>query len=126
MAKKRSVELPLPEEPIALKRETRAFLEASPEEGARRIRDARFLAEPLWEAWGDALRGAGMGHDRFLEVARGYSGEIRLWVVGERIWAHCAAGLSGRLLRRLPAASAESGVGCDERDELLTCTGVAC
>jgi len=117
------VELPLPDEPINLKRETRAFLESSPAEGARRIRDARFLAEPLWEAWGDGLRSVGVEHDRFVEIARGYSGEIRLWVVGERIWEHCASGLRGRLLRR---AGRETGTEEQREDELLTCTEVAC
>lgn len=124
MAETRSVELPLPDEPAGLKRETRAFLEASPEEGSRRIRDARFLAEPLWEAWSEDLEAAGMGHDRFVEVARGYAGEIRLWVVGERIWEHCASGLRGRLLRRVPL---ESRVEREDREnELLACTEVAC
>lgn len=122
MARGKGVELPLPDEPVELKREARAFLEAHPEEGRRRIRDAGFLAEPLWETWGDALREAGMGRERFLEVARGYSGEIRLWIVGERIWEHCAAGLRGRLLRRLPEASG----AVREEDTLMTCTEVAC
>ena len=44
-----------------------------------------------------------MGYGRFLEISRSYAGEFRLWVVGERPWNHCAAGLAGRLLRRLPA-----------------------
>jgi hypothetical protein len=123
MASRRSLELPLPEEPIELKRETRAFLESSPEEGQLRIREARFLAEPLWREWGGALREAGMVYDRFLEIVRGYSGEVRLWVVGERVWEHCAAGLRGRLLRRLPA-SRESSV--EREDDLIACTGVAC
>ena len=47
-----------------------------------------------------------MGYDRFLEISRSYAGEFRLWVVGERPWDHCAAGLAGRLLRRLPARQA--------------------
>jgi len=115
------VELPLPDEPVELKREARALLEAHPEEGRRLVRDAGFLAGPLWEAWGDALCEAGMGHERFLEVARGYAQEIRLWVVGERIWEHCAAGLRGRLLRRVP-----EGSRIRKDDEFITCTEVAC
>ena len=47
-----------------------------------------------------------MDYERFLEISRGYAGEFRLWVVGERPWDHCAAGLAGRLLRRLPARKA--------------------
>ena len=95
--------LPLPEEPAELKAETRALLEESPEEGSRLIADATFVSDLLWEEWRADLEGAGMGHDRFLEISRSYAGELRLWVVGERPWDHCAAGLRGRLLRRLPA-----------------------
>ena len=47
-----------------------------------------------------------MGHDRFLQISRGYADELRLWVVGERPWDHCAAGLAGRVQRRLPAEKA--------------------
>ncbi len=94
--------LPLPPEPAGLRAETRAFLEDSPEEGTRLIHDARFVAEPLWQEWGGRLEEAGMAYDRFLGIARGYAGELRLWVVGERPWEHCAAGLAGRVTRRLP------------------------
>lgn len=99
--------LPLPEEPAETRAETRALLETSPEEGTRVINDAAFVADGLWEAWGGELEAAGMGRERFLSVARGYSGELRLWVVGERPWEHCIAGLAGRLARRLPLRSAE-------------------
>ncbi len=74
-----------------------------PEEGARVIDDAGFVADLLWDEWGEDLEGAGMDRDRFLEISRGYSGELRLWVVGERPWDHCVAGLAGRARRRLPA-----------------------
>jgi hypothetical protein len=98
--------LPVPDEPRDLKTETRALLEESPEEGARVVEDATFVADLLWEEWGEELEGAGMDHDRFLEISRGYAAETRLWVVGERPWNHCAAGLAGRSLRRLPAREA--------------------
>jgi hypothetical protein len=95
--------LPVPDEPTETKAETRALLEDSPEEGGRVIADAAFVADLLWEGWGADLEGAGIGYGRFLEISRSYAGEFRLWVVGERPWNHCAAGLAGRLLRRLPA-----------------------
>jgi hypothetical protein len=98
--------LPVPDEPKDLKMETRALLEESPEEGSRVVEDATFVADLLWEEWGEDLEGAGMDHDRFLEISRGYAAEFRLWVVGERPWNHCAAGLAGRSLRRLPAREA--------------------
>jgi hypothetical protein len=99
--------LPVPEEPRNLKSETRALLEESPEEGNRVIEDASFVSNLLWKEWGDDLEDSGMGRDRFVEISRGYAGELRLWVVGERPWDHCATGLAGRLLRRLPARRAK-------------------
>ena len=96
----------MPDEPTKLKAETRALLEDSPEEGGRVIADAAFVSDLLWEEWGADLKEAGMGYDRFLEISRSYAGELRLWVVGERPWGHCATGLAGRLLRRLPAGQA--------------------
>ena len=98
--------LPLPEEPAHLRAQTRALLEDWPEDGARIIDDATFVADPLWEEWEEDLEGAGMDRDRFIEIARGYSGELRLWVVGERPWDHCVAGLAGRVRRRLPSDAA--------------------
>jgi hypothetical protein len=98
--------LPLPEEPADLRAETRGLLEEWPEEGTRVIGDAGFVAELLWEEWGEVLAGAGMDRYRFLKIAGGYSGELRLWVVGERPWDHCVSGLAGRVRRRLPALEA--------------------
>ncbi len=77
-----------------------------PRRVARVIADAAFVSDLLWEEWGADLEGAGMGYGRFLEISRSYAGEFRFWVVGERPWDHCAAGLAGRLLRRLPAGQA--------------------
>jgi hypothetical protein len=98
--------LSVPDEPEDVKTETRALLEESPEEGGRVVEDTTFVAELLWEEWRADLEGSGMGYDRFLQVSRGYAAEFRLWVVGERPWNHCVAGLAGRLLRRLPAKEA--------------------
>jgi hypothetical protein len=95
--------LSAPDEPKELKAGIRALLEDSPEEGGRVIADAAFVSDVLWEEWGADLEGAGMDYGRFLEISRSYAGEIRFWVVGERPWDHFAAGLAGRLLRRLPA-----------------------
>lgn len=100
--------LPMPHEPLAVRADTRALLEENPEDGMKIINDARFVADPLWEEWGDELEEAGMAYDAFLSIARSYAGELRLWVVGERIWEHCAAGLAGRVTRRLP------DVGCGQ------------
>ena len=96
----------MPDEPTELKAETRTLLEDSPEAGGRVIADAAFVSDLLWEEWKTELQGPGMCYGRFLEISRSYAGEFRLWVVGERPWDHCAAGLAGRLLRRLPAGQA--------------------
>ena len=98
--------LPVPDEPTELKVRTRALLEDSPEEGSRVIADAAFVSDLLWKEWGADLEEAGMDYERFMEISRSYAGELRFWVVGERPWDHCAAGLAGRLLRRLPAGQA--------------------
>ena len=98
--------LPLREEPVELRAETRALLEESPEEGSRRIAEAAFVADLLWEDWRETLEPGGIGYDRFIGISRGYADELRLWVVGERPWDHCAAGLAGRAQRRLPAREA--------------------
>jgi hypothetical protein len=98
--------LSVPDEPKDLKSETRTLLEESPEEGGRVIEDATFVSDLLWEEWGTDLEASGMGYDRFLGISRAYAGEFRLWVVGERLWNHCAAGLAGRTVRRLPARKA--------------------
>ncbi|CAN5571138.1 hypothetical protein BH24ACT22_BH24ACT22_20660 [soil metagenome] len=96
------VKLSLPQEPAELRAETRDLLEESPEEGSLKISDARFVADLLWEEWGEDLKESGMDYGRFVEISRGYANELRLWVVGERPWDHCVAGLAGRITRRLP------------------------
>ncbi|QYJ17184.1 hypothetical protein Rxycam_03023 [Rubrobacter xylanophilus DSM 9941] len=101
----------LPEEPVALKSGMRRLIEESPEEGQRAVRDASFLAELLWEEWAERLGAAGMDYERFLEISRGYAEEIRLWIMGERPWDHCVAGLAGRVWRRMPERAAVAGGG---------------
>lgn len=116
--------LPLPDEPVEARAAVRASLDESPEEGARLIGEATFVADPLWERWAETLEGAGMDRERFLEVSRGYAGEIRLWVVGERVWEHCAAGLAGRAWRRLDARRREA-IEASDGHENLACSGVS-
>jgi hypothetical protein len=97
-------DLPLPEEPAALRDRVRALVEQEPERGAALIEGAAWIADPLWERWGPLLEPAGMSRARFLRVVAGYRRELWLWVMGERTWAHSAGGLLGRVRRRLPAA----------------------
>jgi hypothetical protein len=95
--------LSLPEEPVELRRRTRALVEEDPEQGAALVDAGAFLADPLWERWGAALEAAGMDRDRFGGIVTGYRRELWLWVMGERTWAQSAGGLLGRVRRRLPA-----------------------
>lgn len=90
----------LPNEPDEIRDHTRATLEDSPETGSRVVNDAAFIADYFWEEWGETLETSDLDYDRFLDIARGYAGESRLWVVGERPWDHFAAGLAGRVVRR--------------------------
>jgi hypothetical protein len=94
--------LSLPEEPVELRRRTRALVEEDPDRGAAVVDAGAFLADPLWERWGPALESAGMDRDRFAGVVAGYRRELWLWVMGERTWTQSAGGLLGRVRRRLP------------------------
>jgi hypothetical protein len=96
-------ELPLPDEPVALRRRTRALVEQDPARGAAVVDAGSFVADPLWARWGPALEAAGMDRDRFGGIVAGYRRELWLWVMGERTWAQSAGGLLGRVRRRLPA-----------------------
>ena len=96
-------DLSLPEEPVELRRRTRALVERDPGRGAAVVDAGSFVADPLWERWGPALEAAGLDRDRFGGIVAGYSRELWLWVMGERTWAQSAGGLLGRVRRRLPA-----------------------
>ena len=62
---------------------------------------AHEVAPWLWARW-SALRSAGIDETRFAEVATAYRRELWLWLVGDRTWAQCCAGLIGRVARRVP------------------------
>ena len=95
-----------PEEPVELRRRTRALIEQDPTRGAAVVDAGAWIADPLWALWGPVLEAAGMDRDRFGEVVAGYRRELWLWVMGERTWAQAAGGLLGRVQRRLPAQGA--------------------
>ena len=101
--------LSLPEEPVELRRRTRALIEQDPTEGAAVVDAGSWIADPLWGSWGPALEAAGMDRGRFDEVVAGYHREPWLWVMGERSWAQAGGGLLGRVQRRLPSPGAGAG-----------------
>ena len=58
-------------------------------------------AEWLWERW-RVLERAGMDRAQFVGLVVAYRRELWLWLVGDRQWDQCCAGLIGRVTRRLP------------------------
>ena len=99
----------LPAEPTALKRETRTLLEQAPEAGMELVAAGEWIAAPLWDHWQALLEPRGMDRARFLDIVIGYQNELRLWVMGERPWDHCVAGLAGRVIRRMPVPAGKNG-----------------
>jgi hypothetical protein len=100
------ITLPLPPEPHALKSLARTLLLEAPAAGLTMVEDGAWLADALWEEWRAPLDRGGMDRERFGRVVAGYHNEVRLWLMGERLWEQCVAGLAGRAARRAIAASA--------------------
>jgi hypothetical protein len=103
--------LPLPDEPRALRALVRTVLEQSPDTALPLVVDGEWIADPLWEGWHGALAARGMDRAQFGAVVAGYGNELRLWVVGERPWAHYVSGVAGRAIRRLPAPAPAQASG---------------
>ena len=99
--------LTLPEEPRALKSMARALLDQAPETGLPLVLGGEWVAEPLWECWGEPLREHGMDREQFRGIVAGYGNELRLWVVGERPWTQAISGLAGRVARRFEPIPSE-------------------
>jgi hypothetical protein len=106
--------LTLLEEPRALKSMARTLLDQAPETGLPLVVAGEWIADPLWERWGDALLKRGMGREQFHQIVAGYGNELRLWVVGERPWQHYISGLAGRVERRLSLSATSAGNGVDQ------------
>jgi hypothetical protein len=98
--------LPLPEEPGALKALVRELLQQSPETGLPLVVAGTWMSDPLWELWGAELTRHGMERDRFGQIVAEFGNELRLWVVGERLWAQYITSLAGRVRRRLSSLPA--------------------
>src|SRR5690348_10691178 len=94
------IALPLPSEPHGLKSLARTLIEQAPAAGLDTVADGSWLADPLWDAWRESLERAGMDRGRFGRVVTDYQNEVRLWLVGERLWEQCVSGLAGRAARR--------------------------
>ncbi|MGH9086858.1 MAG: hypothetical protein ACRDYZ_01915 [Acidimicrobiales bacterium] len=92
--------LHLPDEPTALGERWRAaVLDGVPLPEV--VGGSGGVAPWLWSRW-SVLAARGMDEARFTEVVAGYRREVWLWLVGDRTWEQCCAGLIGRVGRRLP------------------------
>jgi hypothetical protein len=105
--------LPLPAEPVTLRNKTRTLLEQSPEAGQQLLAAGEWIAAPLWKRWRSELVPYGMKRARFLEIVVDYRNELRLWVMGERPWEHCVAGLAGRVARRVAVTANDPRPGAN-------------
>lgn len=94
------LQLEVPEEPIDLLAEVRECIQRAPADGLDRIDSGGLITDTLWPTWSASLRQAGIDREQFRRIAVGYRNEVRLWVMGERTWAHCVEGLTGRIQRR--------------------------
>jgi hypothetical protein len=115
-----ALKLTLPEEPRALKSMARTLLDQAPETGLPLVVAGEWIADPLWESWGEVLEECGMDRERFGQIVAGFGNELRLWVVGERPWQQYISGLAGRVERRLPPSVKSTGNGVHQpwRDAL--------
>ena len=112
--------LTLPEEPRALRSMARTLLDQAPETGLPLVVAGGWIADPLWESWGEVLEERGMDRERFGQIVAGFGNELRLWVVGERPWQQYISGLAGRVERRLSPSVKSTGNGVHQpwRDAL--------
>jgi hypothetical protein len=103
------LELTAPAEPLELRERTRALAEQDPAGALALLDRGEWIAGPLWDCWGAALARAGLRRQDLLGVLVDYRRELWLWLMGERTWAQCAAGLAGRIRRRGAAPPAFTG-----------------
>jgi len=64
------------------------------------------IAQWLWTRW-SVLGRVGTSAEDLSAVTLGYRREVWLWLVGDRTWEQCCAGLIGRLRRRQPCCARE-------------------
>jgi hypothetical protein len=89
------------DEPVELRDRLRALATVAPGQVRSRLVDEIALVVAEWS--GPRLSGRATTAD--VEAAcRSYERELWLWLVGERTWAQCASGLSGRMMRRSAAS----------------------
>ena len=95
------VNLPLPEEPKRPQVSGARADAAVAGDGLPLVVAGTWIADPLWELWGEELKRHGMERERFGQIVAEFGNELRLWVVGERPGQQYISGLAGRVTRRL-------------------------
>lgn len=85
------------EEPVELRSRLRALAAAEPELARRCLGDE--VAEIVGTRLASPL--SPTARAQLSAACGGYSRELWLWLAGERSWEQCAAGLEGRIRRRL-------------------------
>lgn len=118
------VALPVPVEPVELRRRLRtALLDGAAWE--ERFGFELGVGDALWSAWGAALSDQGLTREQFAAVVRGYRRELWFWVLGDRIWAQVATGLAGRLVRRVPRPELQAAALSAATSSMLTAGGAS-
>jgi hypothetical protein len=112
------VDLPRLDEPVGM----RARAATHPDAVRAEIVSGRFVAAPLWKAWGPALGPAGVSRAALSAILRGYGYELWLWAAGERTWAQSLEGLAGRVSRRAGTGGKRRPVRAKARKKAVTPT----
>lgn len=97
--------LELPDEPLELKGGLRAAL-LDGQDWRQGLSDDICIALWLWSRWQPALEPCGCDREAFLDEVIEFRRELWLWLEGDRQWEQYLSGLAGRIVRRLPAVSA--------------------
>ncbi len=91
--------LHVPDEPVGRREEWRAAV-LNGQSLADVVGGREGIARWLWARW--SVPGSfGTCEETFAAVVVGYRRELWFWLLGDRMWTQCCAGLIGRLGRRL-------------------------
>ena len=108
MTTSESLDLHVPDEPVARAEKWRAALRAD-----RDVDDVLSGADGvtawLWARWRAPLAAAALDEDALGRIVTDYRRELRLWLEGDRTWAQCCSGLIGRITRRIERGDPAEG-----------------
>lgn len=89
----------IPEEPVFIKEQIRRGLEVHRELEIANLKQATWIASPLWTdaGWGKELKKLGITWQRFLSVVRDHFPYFLDWVNGKASWSYVINKLIERL-----------------------------